>query len=116
MSVKPSEIERGQIKHAYARARAVAESLDIAQKTGRVNLIDKAQALALLLHEFNCHYDHTDGCSWLYEERERDPWLGDAHKKWLRLACKETGAQFPMYIERAEKAELRRMESMDCET
>jgi hypothetical protein len=41
------------------------------------------QKIAEWLHKEFCCWNHTDGCSWLYEE---DDWNGWAHKKYLEKA------------------------------
>lgn len=107
--------DRETVKHAFERARKVSEALKHAQAIGRVNLLEKSKHLAFLLHEFNCYYNHTDGCSWGYEEDRPDPWLGDAHKRWLRIACEYVGCPFPAYIEKAERDEIELMSKLDGE-
>lgn len=42
------------------------------------------QRLAVELHEFLCHQNHTDGCSWGYEK----DWTGYAHERFLEKAQK----------------------------
>lgn len=51
------------------------------------------QRLAVELHEFLCHWNHTDGCSWGYEK----DWTGYAHKQYLEKAqtvLKKPGMDF----------------------
>ena len=55
-----------------------------------------AQEVAELSHKKTCNWNHTDGCSWLYEEQDAKP-LGWAKsrelkkaEKMLRHADKET--------------------------
>lgn len=107
--------EKEQVKDALREASEVSKHLAIASLTGRVNLLEKAKSLAYLLHKFGCFYSHTDGCAWGYEEDSKDPWLGHAHKQYLRIACKHVGTAFPDYIERAEKLEIEEMSRMDGE-
>lgn len=113
--MKLTSSESRDVKHAFERARKVSEALKYAEAIGRVNLLEKSKHLAFLLHEFNCYYNHTDGCSWGYEEDRSDPWLGDAHKRWLRIACKFVGCQFPPYIEKAERDDIEFMSNLDEE-
>lgn len=42
------------------------------------------KALTIRAHEVFCGWNHTDGCSWGYEDSATDPWLCDAHLRWLR--------------------------------
>lgn len=42
--------------------------------------------LATALHDLLCHWNHTDGCSWHYENG-LDKWdTGYAHKQYLKQA------------------------------
>lgn len=41
------------------------------------------KALAARAHDLLCPYNHTDGCSWGYEEGATDEWKGSAHHRWL---------------------------------
>ena len=43
------------------------------------------QQLAVMLHKHNCHWNHTDGCSWEYEGND---WVQPAHALWLKKANK----------------------------
>jgi hypothetical protein len=56
--------------------------------------------LAELLHNNLCHWNHTDGCTWLYEGDQGYPvktWEAYSHKKWLAKAEEiyaRTGLEF----------------------
>ncbi len=72
--------------------RALREAL--AEKT-RVESLTPERALAEHLHEAMCRWNHTDGCSWLYEtSRGNVNWSGYAHNEWLGKA-KEVMALLP---------------------
>ncbi len=44
--------------------------------------------LAIVLHEKQCHSNHTDGCSWHYEIHHGVPdWAGHAHSKYWNIAA-----------------------------
>ncbi len=45
--------------------------------------------LAIKIHTWACHYNHTDGCGWLYEIREdgEHEWDKISHKNYLELAA-----------------------------
>ncbi len=43
--------------------------------------------LANILHELLCHWNHTDGCGWYYEFKNRvADWDRDTHKGYLKKA------------------------------
>lgn len=43
--------------------------------------------LAKELHGMLCGWNHTDGCGWYYEMRDKqDDWNGDAHGRYLSKA------------------------------
>lgn len=51
--------------------------------------------LATILHDSRCRYNHTDGCSWYYEEDwYRDnpidikKWNEREHSRWFKMATK----------------------------
>lgn len=45
--------------------------------------------LAIFLHEKQCHWNHTDGCSWHYEISKGVPdWSGSAHNKYWNIAAR----------------------------
>jgi hypothetical protein len=50
------------------------------------------QRLAVELHAFLCHSNHTDGCGWGWEK----DWTGYAHKRYLEKARNvlKTGLEF----------------------
>lgn len=69
------EIIRLEAALAEALARKSAEQPDTAE-----------QELATALHESMCTWNHTDGCSWLYETSPSFPtptWESYAHKQYL---------------------------------
>lgn len=49
--------------------------------------------LATILHELRCGYNHTDGCSWYYEEgwyidnpNDIKKWNESEHSRWFKMA------------------------------
>jgi hypothetical protein len=45
------------------------------------------QQLAKELHGLLCTWNHTDGCGWFYEiKNKEDDWLGHAHGEYLKKA------------------------------
>ena len=45
--------------------------------------------LAKELHSMLCHLNHTDGCGWHYEyKNKKDDWTGYAHTEYLKKAQK----------------------------
>jgi len=47
------------------------------------NGLPQAQKIAELLHEKQCHWNHTDGCGWYYENWHNP---GYARKEYLKKA------------------------------
>lgn len=79
------EIERLQKEFDAARAdtRKRQEALEKAKWEAERQRREKFKDLASFAHETFCPYNHTDGCSWGYEESAKDPWSCDAHVRWL---------------------------------
>jgi len=46
---------------------------------------EKYKKTATLLHEQFCHWNHIDGCSWMYDD---DKWIEPVRKEYLRKAEK----------------------------
>lgn len=45
------------------------------------------QRLAVVLHESQCHSDHTEHCGWFYEVKKNvHDFTGDSHSRWLQYA------------------------------
>lgn len=60
------------------------------------------QAMATALHDAFCHWNHTDGCGWLYES-----WLNPGHarrryleyaKQWLDFLDRHSDVTLPELI------------------
>lgn len=55
----------------------------------RLATLTPEQALAESLHETQCRWNHTDGCSWLYEVHHGVvDWEAYAHAEYLKRAKK----------------------------
>lgn len=67
-------------EEAYRNARAAREK---AERRGREERAQALRPIAERAHNLLCQWNHTDGCSWGYEERAEDPWSCDAHYQWL---------------------------------
>ena len=64
------------------RRQKMIEDREIAARTPDQNL-------AIALHETLCNQNHTDGCGWFYEVKNRiHNWNGAAHQAWLGKARK----------------------------
>lgn len=49
--------------------------------------LTKLEKVAILLHDRNCHHNHTDGCGWQYAVRNGiHDWNEFAHKEYLKKA------------------------------
>ncbi len=62
--------------------------------------------LARELHALLCRWNHTDGCGWFYEFKDKqDVWTGHAHAEYLGKArklmhrCKEKSIGYQFAIE-----------------
>lgn len=73
-----------QAKEAEAKARAARAAVAAAQDRADEARMEPLKKLAARAHDALCQYNHTDGCSWGYEEGAPDPWRCDAHTRWLR--------------------------------
>lgn len=50
-------------------------------------LMPLEKQVAITLHNNTCHFNHTDGCGWMYEFKNREhDWEGHAHKRFLMEA------------------------------
>jgi hypothetical protein len=65
-----------------AELRKEADALEAADNNFRA--LPEDERLAITLHSMLCHANHTDGCSWGYEESgDKTEWNGYAHKRYL---------------------------------
>ncbi len=67
-------------------------------KLEELALIPEDQRLAMSLHSLQCQWNHTDGCGWYYEFKDKkDDWTARTHGEYLVKArklmhtCKEKG-------------------------
>ena len=93
------EIEE-EIKKRKKETAELEKQLEIAR------LESPEQQLAKTLHNMFCTWNHTDGCGWFYEmKNKQDDWSGHAHSEYLgramRLthACKEEGVEVSRALE-----------------
>jgi hypothetical protein len=49
--------------------------------------------IAVKAHECFCFWNHTDGCSWGYEEHSENCWNSYSHKSWLSKVEKVLGGE-----------------------
>lgn len=71
-----------QTQLATKIAEAKAELAKLENEKDKFDGLTPAQQLATELHTIRCNWNHTDGCSWLYE----DLWTGYAHAQYLEKA------------------------------
>lgn len=65
------------------------------------------KALATRAHDLLCPFNHTDGCSWGYEEGSTDQWQGSAHNRWLtKIDRLVTGGSYERPTATAEEITL----------
>ena len=76
------------LKKEAADARQKAEQLRLAVENAEYKAaqadLEPIKALTERAHNCLCQWNHTDGCSWGYEQSASDPWGCDAHARWLR--------------------------------
>lgn len=70
------------------KIKKLQEEIDSLQAIDNAfNAMPSEQQLAVQLHTLLCHYNHTDGCSWDYENSGgRIDWKGHAHGRYLEKA------------------------------
>ncbi|MCF3932885.1 hypothetical protein L1787_05585 [Acuticoccus sp. M5D2P5] len=82
-----NDAEIAALVHAEKVAREALENATKARKTAewreRDQRVEALKPLAERAHKLLCQWNHTDGCSWGYEESAKDPWSCDAHARWL---------------------------------
>jgi hypothetical protein len=87
-----------ELKALELRKRELQKQLDEAQRDDTVDRLKLFMSSAVLAHDLFCCYNHTDGCSWLYEQSNggRHDWgFGaeySAHQRWLldvERVCKD---------------------------
>jgi hypothetical protein len=80
-----SQIEN--LEASIAKQTQELADLKLALKEAKEQSPDKA--LADTLHGMLCNYNHTDGCGWFYEYKDKQPqWHGHAHGEYLKKAQK----------------------------
>lgn len=77
------ELER-ELRKRQDEARKVAETLEAAKAAAAAERMEPLKALVERAHGCLCQWNHTDGCSWGYEQSAKDPWNCQAHSRWLR--------------------------------
>ncbi|WP_421578624.1 hypothetical protein [Shinella sp. M31] len=77
------ELER-EVRARSDEMRKATEALEDAKAAEAAERMEPLKALAERAHSCLCQWNHTDGCSWGYEEGAKDPWACDAHTRWLR--------------------------------
>jgi hypothetical protein len=73
-----------QLADQQKAARATADRLEALRKADEAAKLEPLKATADRAHHLLCPYNHTDGCSWGYEEGSAGAWQSDAHSRWLR--------------------------------
>jgi len=81
-SITVSKIEEQISSHEQELAR-------LKQELEAAKLESPDHQLAKELHDMLCTWNHTDGCGWYYEFRDKqDDWSGHAHGQYLTRARK----------------------------
>jgi len=87
-------MSRKSVQYIYDREELVNRidelKSELKEAEERLNLFDnfsQEQSLAIELHTLLCHYNHTDGCAWMYHNLA-DPhvWNSNPHKRYLEMA------------------------------
>jgi hypothetical protein len=75
-----------------------ADMAKLEKELEKAKLESPDQQLAKELHGMLCTWNHTDGCGWFYEiKNKEDDWLGRTHGEYLKKAqklicqCKDEG-------------------------
>lgn len=69
-------------KQARAHANALRDKREAMEREARDKELDALKPVAERAHNLLCQWNHTDGCSWGYEDGG-DKWRGHAHSRWL---------------------------------
>ena len=65
------------------------ELKELEEKLVKAKLESPDHQLAKELHNMLCTWNHTDGCGWFYEmKNKQDDWNGSAHGTYLKKAQK----------------------------
>jgi hypothetical protein len=75
---------RGHGGEAQEKARKAQGALEAARDAEAVERRALLRALVKRAHDCLCGWNHTDGCSWGYEEDRPNEWRCDAHSRWLK--------------------------------
>jgi len=70
-----------QLNDAQKAMRGMQEKLERINRAEADARLDPLKRTAERAHNLLCPYNHTDGCSWEYENGS---WQSDAHSRWLR--------------------------------
>ena len=70
-----------QLRDAQDVAKKLSKRLDAMNKKEAAEKLAPLRTTAERAHDLLCPYNHTDGCSWGYENGS---WESDAHSRWLR--------------------------------
>lgn len=61
----------------------------LAAAQDEMNGMTPEQRIAIRLHDTTCRWNHTDGCGWFYEFKDKQhDWSGSSHKSYLEKAFK----------------------------
>jgi len=80
-ATEEKKLLEAQLADAQKEARGLAERLEAIKRTEEDAKLGPMKDTAQRAHDLLCPYNHTDGCSWGYENGH---WQGDAHSRWLR--------------------------------
>lgn len=87
-------------------AKRKKELVELEQTLTKAKLESPDKQLAKELHGMLCRWNHTDGCGWFYEiKNKEDDWTGHAHGEYLMKAqsligkCTEHNITFDYAIE-----------------
>ena len=70
-----------QLADAQKIASATRDRLEAIKRAEDEAKLEPLKVTAERAHDLLCPYNHTDGCSWGYENGS---WQSDAHSRWLR--------------------------------
>lgn len=93
------------VEREIAKLQEERDRLFAAEEAFRMMPLDRQ--VAVTLHNNLCHDNHTDGCGWMYEFKNREhDWEGQSHKRFLadahrvikNLGISAPGLELDMYV------------------
>ena len=76
---------RKRAEWVAAMKEAADKILKIDEELESLKAFEPPERIAIVLHDLICRHNHTDGCSWFYELKDKvHDWEKAEHKDWLK--------------------------------